>query len=182
MRLSGKLQFDAFNTGLTTKNTKITKGKCTFFFILSGPSWLCMPHLGFLHNHKIKILPRRPQRTQRMLFKELLSRPFLNFVSFVVIKTKPLRHERSLKSSRSHLKNRILVQDRGGAEFQTAGNLWVVEDLKRGPNKDMGPKDIFEMASILKRPQPPRQPSPIAVPWPAAVWLCAFLFRHPMAK
>jgi hypothetical protein len=41
-----------------------------------------------------------------------------------------------------------LVPDRGGAEFQTAGNLWVVEDLKRGTNKDMGPKDIFEMASI----------------------------------
>jgi len=48
---------------------------------------------------------------------------------------------------RSHLKNRILVPDRGGAEFQTAGNLWVFEDLKRGTNKDMGPKDIFEMVS-----------------------------------
>jgi len=40
-----------------------------------------------------------------------------------------------------------LVQDRGGAEFQTAGNLLVVEDLKRGTNKDIEPKDIFEMAS-----------------------------------
>ena len=48
---------------------------------------------------------------------------------------------------RNHLKNRILVPDRGGDEFQTAGNLWVVEDLKRGTNKDMGPKDIFEMVS-----------------------------------
>jgi hypothetical protein len=48
---------------------------------------------------------------------------------------------------RTHLKNRILVQDRGGAEFQTAGNLLVVEDLKRGTNKDIGPKDIFEMGS-----------------------------------
>jgi hypothetical protein len=38
---------------------------------------------------------------------------------------------------------------RGGAEFQTAGNLWVVEDLKRGTNKDIEPKDIFEMASSL---------------------------------
>jgi hypothetical protein len=47
---------------------------------------------------------------------------------------------------RRHLKNRILVQDRGGVEFQTAGNLLVVEDLKRGTHKDMGPKDIFEMA------------------------------------
>jgi DNA helicase-2/ATP-dependent DNA helicase PcrA len=48
---------------------------------------------------------------------------------------------------RSHLKNRILVQDRGGAEFRTAGILEYVEDLKRGANKDIGIKDIFEMAS-----------------------------------
>jgi len=41
-----------------------------------------------------------------------------------------------------------LVQDRGGAEFKTAGNLLVVEDLKRGTNKDIEPKDIFEMGSI----------------------------------
>ena len=40
-----------------------------------------------------------------------------------------------------------MVQDRGGAEFKTAGNLLVVEDLKRGTNKDMGPKDIFEIGS-----------------------------------
>jgi len=46
----------------------------------------------------------------------------------------------------------MLVPDRGGAEFQTAGNLLVVEDLKRGSNKDMGLKDIFEIAS-LKDPQ-----------------------------
>jgi len=47
-----------------------------------------------------------------------------------------------------------LVQDRGGAEFQTAGNLLYVEDLKRGTHKDIGPKDIFEMASNLA-PQSP---------------------------
>jgi hypothetical protein len=40
-----------------------------------------------------------------------------------------------------------LVQDRGGIEFQTGGILLYVEDLKRGTNKDIGPKDIFEMAS-----------------------------------
>jgi hypothetical protein len=40
-----------------------------------------------------------------------------------------------------------LVQDRTGAEFQTAGILLYVEDLKRGTNKDIGPKDIFEIAS-----------------------------------
>jgi hypothetical protein len=49
--------------------------------------------------------------------------------------------------SRTYLKNRILVQDRGGAELQTAGILLYVEDLKRGTNKDIGPKDIFEMGS-----------------------------------
>jgi len=48
---------------------------------------------------------------------------------------------------RTHLKNRILVQDRGGAELKTGGILLYVEDLKRDTNKDMGPKDIFEMGS-----------------------------------
>jgi hypothetical protein len=48
---------------------------------------------------------------------------------------------------RSPLKKRILFPDRGGVEFKTAGNLLVVEDLKRGTNKEMGPKDIFGMAS-----------------------------------
>jgi hypothetical protein len=40
-----------------------------------------------------------------------------------------------------------LVQDRGAAELHTGGNLLVVEDLKRGTNKDIRPKDIFEMTS-----------------------------------
>jgi hypothetical protein len=40
-----------------------------------------------------------------------------------------------------------LVQDRGGAEIQTGGILLYVEDLKRGTNKDIGPKDIFETSS-----------------------------------
>ena len=35
---------------------------------------------------------------------------------------------------RTHLKNRILVQDCGGAEFQTGGILLYVEDLKLGTN------------------------------------------------
>jgi len=50
---------------------------------------------------------------------------------------------------RTHLKNRILVQDRGGAEFKTGGILLYVEDFKRGTNKDIGPKDIFEMGSRI---------------------------------
>jgi hypothetical protein len=52
-----------------------------------------------------------------------------------------------LGKTRSHLKNRILVQGQGGAEFQPAGILKYVEDLKRGPNAEIGPKDIFEIAS-----------------------------------
>jgi hypothetical protein len=40
----------------------------------------------------------------------------------------------------------MLVQDRDGFFFQPAGILKYVEDLKRGANKDMGPKDYFEMA------------------------------------
>jgi hypothetical protein len=50
-------------------------------------------------------------------------------------------------SFRTYLKNRILVQDPGGTEFLTGGILLYVEDLKRGTNKDIGPKDIFEMDS-----------------------------------
>jgi len=49
--------------------------------------------------------------------------------------------------SRSHFKNRILVQGRGGDEFETAGILEYFEDWKRGTNKDIGPKGIFEIAS-----------------------------------
>ena len=45
----------------------------------------------------------------------------------------------------------MLVQDRGGFLFQPAGILKYVEDLKRGANKDMGPKDFFEMACNKKR-------------------------------
>jgi len=46
-----------------------------------------------------------------------------------------------------------LVQDRDGAEFKTGGILLYVEDFKRGSNKDIGPKDIFEMGSS-KSPSP----------------------------
>jgi hypothetical protein len=41
---------------------------------------------------------------------------------------------------------------RGGAEFLTTGILMYVEDFKRGTNKDIGPKDIFEMGSKFDRP------------------------------
>ena len=50
--------------------------------------------------------------------------------------------------TRSYLKIKILVQDQGGAEFQPAGILKYNEDLKRGPNAEIGLKDYFEMASI----------------------------------
>jgi hypothetical protein len=48
---------------------------------------------------------------------------------------------------RSHLKKRILAQGQGGTEFQPAGILKYVEDLKRGPNTEIGQKDFFEIAS-----------------------------------
>jgi hypothetical protein len=48
---------------------------------------------------------------------------------------------------RSHLKKRILVQDQGGVKFQPTGILKYVEDLKRRPNAEIGPKDFFEIAS-----------------------------------
>jgi hypothetical protein len=43
-----------------------------------------------------------------------------------------------------------LVQDKGEAEFQSAVILKYVEDLKRGLNAEIGPKDILEIASKVK--------------------------------
>jgi len=48
---------------------------------------------------------------------------------------------------RTYLKIKILVQDQGGVEFLPTGNLKYVEDLKRGPNAEIGPKDYFETGS-----------------------------------
>jgi len=44
---------------------------------------------------------------------------------------------------RDHFKNKVLVQDRGGAEFQSGGILQYFEELKQGSNKEIGLKDIF---------------------------------------
>ena len=52
-----------------------------------------------------------------------------------------------MKFIRSHLKKRILVQNRGGREDQTGGILQYFEDLSRAPNKEFGPKNFFEIAS-----------------------------------
>ena len=49
--------------------------------------------------------------------------------------------------SRSHLKNWILSQDQGWTEFQPADIQKYFEELKRGPNTEIGTKDFFEMAS-----------------------------------
>ena len=49
--------------------------------------------------------------------------------------------------AKGHLKNRILVQVQGGTEFQPADILKYFEELNRGPNTEIGTKDIFEMAS-----------------------------------
>jgi hypothetical protein len=54
------------------------------------------------------------------------------------------------RNTGSHFKNWILVQYQGGAEFQTAGILRYVEDLKRGTNAEIGPKDFFEVTSTRK--------------------------------
>jgi len=51
--------------------------------------------------------------------------------------------------TRSHLKNRILAQGQGRTEFQPTGILKYVEDLKRGPNTEIGEKDFFEIASSV---------------------------------
>ena len=53
------------------------------------------------------------------------------------------------KFTRSHLKIRILAQVQGGAEFQPEDILKYFEELKRGPNTEIGTKDFFEMASKL---------------------------------
>ncbi len=50
---------------------------------------------------------------------------------------------------RSYFKKRILVQDRGGREFQAGGILQYFEELKLPPNKEIGSKNFFEMASIM---------------------------------
>jgi hypothetical protein len=49
--------------------------------------------------------------------------------------------------TRSYLKNRMLVQGQGRPEIQPAGILKYSEELKRGPNTEIGPKDIFKIAS-----------------------------------
>ena len=59
-----------------------------------------------------------------------------------------------LDKFRRYLKKRILVQDQGGREVQTAVILPYFEDLNRAPNKDIGPKDFFEMISIRLQPLP----------------------------
>lgn len=47
---------------------------------------------------------------------------------------------------RSHLKEMDFGQYQGEAEFQPAGILQYVENLKRGHNTEIGPKDLFEIA------------------------------------
>ena len=59
----------------------------------------------------------------------------------------PLIRGKKSQLRRRYLKNRILVQCRGRAEFQTGGPPQADRNLKRGSNKDIGPKDIYEIAS-----------------------------------
>ena len=48
---------------------------------------------------------------------------------------------------RSYLKNKILGQGQGGHKVQPADILVYFEELERGPNAEIGTKDIFEIAS-----------------------------------
>jgi len=50
-------------------------------------------------------------------------------------------------NTKSHLKNRILVQVQGGTESQPADILKYFEELKLDPNTEIGTKGLFEMAS-----------------------------------
>ena len=52
-----------------------------------------------------------------------------------------------MKSTRSHLKNKILVQSQGGLKFQPAGILQYSEELEQGTNTEIGTKNFFEIAS-----------------------------------
>jgi hypothetical protein len=47
---------------------------------------------------------------------------------------------------RNLCKTPLLVQGQGGADVQPAGILKYSEELKRGPNTEIGPKDFFEIA------------------------------------
>ena len=49
--------------------------------------------------------------------------------------------------TRTHLKNRILAQSQGGTEFKPADILKYFEELKWGPNTEIGTKNIFEVGS-----------------------------------
>jgi hypothetical protein len=76
------------------------------------------------------------------------------FANFLNIHSSPQFHPTlsfKWQAIRTYLKIRVLVQDRGRAYFQTGGILLYVEDLKIGINKDIGPKDIFEMRSAVRR-------------------------------
>ncbi len=50
----------------------------------------------------------------------------------------------------SHLKKKILVQDQGGGEIETGGILQYSEDFNFTANEDIGAKDFFEKACILR--------------------------------
>jgi GNAT superfamily N-acetyltransferase len=73
---------------------------------------------------------------EKMFFELLSDLPGITFLAWInkqIVGVMRMKSCNGSKVSRTHLKNRILVQDRGGAEFQTGGILW--------------PKNIFEMGS-----------------------------------
>ena len=59
----------------------------------------------------------------------------------------PLIRGKKSQPRRSCRKNRILGQGCDGVAFQNGGPPQADRDLKRGTNKDIGPKDVFVIAS-----------------------------------
>jgi hypothetical protein len=51
---------------------------------------------------------------------------------------------------RTYFKKIILAQVQGGSEFQTAGILKYVEDLKRGPTQKLGQKTFLRWVLFFK--------------------------------
>jgi len=55
----------------------------------------------------------------------------------------------STNNIRNHLKIRILAQGQGGDEFQPTGILMYVEELKRGPNTEIGEKTFLRWFLVI---------------------------------
>jgi hypothetical protein len=96
--------------------------------------------IGVLRGFPAAAYRRTPHRKPLCGLDQNKNCSFLNWTPIVFILY-------SWMDNRSHLKNRILIQGQGGYEVQPAGILKYSEELKRGPNTEIWPKDFFEIAS-----------------------------------